>query len=276
MTLMAAEVPVATVTVSDADVAHFAEHGFLLVERLTTDGEIAELGEVYDRVYAEHTRLPRGVFGVEHRHHDSGHFGAGEVLLPERWFPEIRDTMLWLNSRYVVSRLLSIDVGELHSWGHLIAKGATGSNVTPWHQDEASWNPWFDYATVGTWAPMEDATTENGCQWFIPGSHRGEVLEHRRLGDASAALEVVRPIDCTSAIAGAVPLGGATFHHPRLLHFAGPNRTEQPRRAWAHKFQTAPARRETAAERARLAGGARVAEWEGAELTIAGSAAFRT
>ena len=30
-------------------------------------------------------------------------------------------------------------------------------------------------ALVGFWIPLEDATVENGCLWFIPGSHKGGV-----------------------------------------------------------------------------------------------------
>lgn len=46
--------------------------------------------------------------------------------------------------------------------------------VTP-HQD-ASYlymNP--PETLVGFWIPLEDATPENGCLWFVPGSHRGGV-----------------------------------------------------------------------------------------------------
>ena len=27
---------------------------------------------------------------------------------------------------------------------------------------------------LGVWIALEDATLENGCLWFIPGSHTGE------------------------------------------------------------------------------------------------------
>lgn len=25
---------------------------------------------------------------------------------------------------------------------------------------------------IGLWMPLEDATEENGCLWFVPGSHK--------------------------------------------------------------------------------------------------------
>lgn len=35
---------------------------------------------------------------------------------------------------------------------------------------------------MGFWIALEDATLENGCLWFIPGSHKGQGLELSALG----------------------------------------------------------------------------------------------
>lgn len=36
---------------------------------------------------------------------------------------------------------------------------------------------------MGVWIALEDATLENGCLWFIPGSHAGAFLsiDHRMI-----------------------------------------------------------------------------------------------
>ncbi|KAH7721405.1 Phytanoyl-CoA dioxygenase [Aphelenchoides avenae] len=34
-------------------------------------------------------------------------------------------------------------------------------------------------ALVGVWIALDDATLENGCLWFIPGSHKGRVVDYR-------------------------------------------------------------------------------------------------
>jgi hypothetical protein len=40
-----------------------------------------------------------------------------------------------------------------------------------------------------------------------------------------------------------------SFHHPRTLHYAGPNRTDRPRRAWANEYQSAPIMLDVPADR---------------------------
>ncbi len=46
------------------------------------------------------------------------------------------------------------------------------ASVVP-HQDATFL--WMDgvLKVMGLWIALEDATEENGCLWFIPGSHKG-------------------------------------------------------------------------------------------------------
>ena len=40
-----------------------------------------------------------------------------------------------------------------------------------------------------------------------------------------------------------------SFHHPRTLHYAGPNTTGKARRAWANEYQSAPIMLQAPADR---------------------------
>jgi hypothetical protein len=42
--------------------------------------------------------------------------------------------------------------------------------------------------------------------------------------------------DVARAVACPLPLGGATIHLPRTLHYTGPNMTDRPRLAWGIEF----------------------------------------
>ena len=44
-----------------------------------------------------------------------------------------------------------------------------------WHQDEV-FIPTRDRSLLGAWIAIDDATTENGCLWVLPGSHRDGYL----------------------------------------------------------------------------------------------------
>ena len=73
--------------------------------------------------------------------------------------------------------------------------------------------------------PLDDASVESGCLHFLPGSHRGPVLSHHHIGhDPRVHGLEADPPDTTGTVAVPIPAGAATFHHPRMIHFAGPNR----------------------------------------------------
>jgi ectoine hydroxylase-related dioxygenase (phytanoyl-CoA dioxygenase family) len=99
--------------------------------------------------------------------------------------------------------------------------------------------------------PLDDADVDNGCLWFLPGSHRGDIGPHRHGNDDPAVhvLELIDQPDTSPAIAVPLKAGGMSFHHPRTMHYAGPNTTARLRRAWANEFQTAPVRRDVPANR---------------------------
>jgi ectoine hydroxylase-related dioxygenase (phytanoyl-CoA dioxygenase family) len=71
--------------------------------------------------------------------------------------------------------------------------------------------------------------------------------------------------DTTGSVAVPIPAGAATFHHPRMIHYAGPNTTEQPRRAYANEFQLEPVSAEVAAGRPWLDEGRKA--WDARTIT---------
>ena len=185
-------------------------------------------------------------------------------------FPELRDTQFWANARAVTARLLGVDEADLYGWGHMIDKPPRHGHETPWHQDESYWDPAFDYRAVGAWLALDDVDEDNGCMCFIPGSHRGEVLEHRHIGDDPAVHGLwTEHADPSTAVAVPLMAGGATFHHPRTLHHTPPNRTDRRRRAYANEFQTKPVRRAEPAVRPWVADGK--AKWDERAVIAEGS-----
>jgi ectoine hydroxylase-related dioxygenase (phytanoyl-CoA dioxygenase family) len=132
----------------------------------------------------------------------------------------------------------------------MIRKPARVGGALPWHQDEAYWDPSFDYRALACWMPLDPATVESGCMSFIPGSHRGDLAMHHRFGaDYSDHVVHVEGVDSSKAVAAPVPAGGAVFHHCRTLHSSAPNRSSHPRRAYSHEWQREPVKRATPAPR---------------------------
>jgi hypothetical protein len=225
-----------------AQVEEFRARGFTSVARITSDEELARLGELYDWLFAEKVQtVPGGFFDLSRPYESTGEDLQPQLLSPETRFPELRKTALFRNGRVLAARLLGVDAKELRGWGHMIRKPARVGAPLPWHQDEAYWDPAFDYRALGCWMPLDPATRESGCMSFIPGSHEGPVRAHRHVGD-DPTVHALETDDVDPSRAVAVPLapGGAIFHHCRTLHSSGPNTSAHVRRAYANEFQLAP------------------------------------
>jgi len=237
-----------TADVSARNLAEFTERGFTSIERITSDEELAWLGEVYDLLFEERVEaVPGGYFDLIRPYDSEGGDLQPQIITPETRYAELRRTSFWRNGRMLASKLLGIDMKSLRGWGHMIRKPPRIGDSLPWHQDEAYWDPAFEYVALGCWMPLDPATLESGCMSFIPGSHRGEVRFHRHLGDdPKVHALVIDEVDASSAVPVLVAPGGAVFHHCRILHRSGPNRSARVRRAYANEWQLTPVKRETA------------------------------
>jgi hypothetical protein len=217
---------------SHEQIAFFHENGFLALPRLMPEEEIPWMREIYDRLFAERAGWESGdQFDLAGTDEEGQAAALPQILGPAKYAPELRDSSLWKHAAQAVRQLL----GEEATFGdgHMIFKPPRTGAETPWHQDEAYWDPSQDYTSLSIWVPLQEATIENGCMWFVPGSHRLEVLPHQSIGGDVRVHALETLVGETSgAVACPLPAGGATFHLSRTLHYAGPNVSDVPRRAY--------------------------------------------
>jgi len=237
--------------VSEDQVRFFRENGYLHLEGVAAEAELAWLREVFDSFFRRaRGAFPGGYFDTVRPYDSEGAPRLPQVLMPELAVPALRETAFHRAGRRIAAALLGAAAEELESWSHMLEKPAGIGHETPWHQDEAYWDPGFDYRALGIWLPLDPASVESGCLHFVPGSHRGPVRRHRHLHDDPRVHALVTDeVDETLARAVPVAAGGATVHHCRTLHFAGPNGTGHTRRAWSIVFQTPKLPRARRAER---------------------------
>ena len=96
----------------------------------------------------------------------------------------------------------------------------------PPHQDSAYWTSIDPPNLVICWMALDDATEENGCMRFIPGSHKLGVIEHKRLEDFRVEDEKV---DYASEVCVPLKAGGCSFHHSLAMHRTDANRSDDRR-----------------------------------------------
>jgi 2-oxoglutarate-dependent dioxygenase len=140
-----------------------------------------------------------------------------------------------------------------HAFYKPAGKGAASGLAL--HQDNRYWH--LEPPLAGTlWIALDDATVENGCVHYVPGSHRRGRIEHVRPRPDATLLEAVSDEQATPY---PVPAGAALFHHAQVLHGSPPNRTARPRRAYCVVYVRADV-----VQRGEPVGGPLVAELGGA------------
>ena len=133
---------------------------------------------------------------------------------------------------------------ELLLFGDQLFMKPPGGVEKPYHQD----SPYFPIEPmnlVSCWIALDETTEENGCLWFIPGSHTEGVRDHSevwQVGDREDMRVPEALIERDREQAVCLRPGDCSFHHSLLLHRSGANRSRSSRRGWALHFMSASAR----------------------------------
>lgn len=222
-----------TVRLTQQQIDFYQENGFLALDFLAPSEEVVWMRGIYDRLFA--SRAGREVgdqFDLGGTDEEGKEAVLPQILGPVKYAPELAHGQFRINAEHVVKQLLG-DEAQMGG-DHAILKPPKNGAPTPWHQDEAYWDEATLHNAVSIWMPLQEATIENGCMWFLPGTHRRTVQTHRPLGNDPRvhALELVEEVDMSAAVACPIPAGGCTIHHCRTYHYTGPNLSEQPRRAF--------------------------------------------
>jgi phytanoyl-CoA hydroxylase len=124
----------------------------------------------------------------------------------------------------------------------MLLKPPFHGSAKPYHQDSVYW-PIEPMELVTCWMALDDATVENGCMRFLPGSHKKGPLVHHHLEGPHIVPEGWEEMS-KRADEAAVELsaGSCCFHHSLVLHETSPNRTAHPRRAMTTAYMRATSR----------------------------------
>jgi len=117
----------------------------------------------------------------------------------------------------------------------LFYKPARHGGVVAWHQDYSYWTRTVPLQHLTCWIGLDDATTDNGCLYYVPKSHRWGLLEKPDLAGDMDGLNKYLSTE-QKAEFKPVPIelkkGYATFHHPMMVHGSFANKSPKSRRAF--------------------------------------------
>lgn len=133
--------------------------------------------------------------------------------------------------------LIGPDIVAYH-WTSWI-KEANSPAFVSWHQDSTYWGLDPD-DVITAWVAFTDATPENGCMQFIPGSHKIDQLPHvdtfHRDNLLSRGQEIAVEVDKSRAVGIPLEAGEMSLHHIKLVHGSDANRTHDRRIGLAIRY----------------------------------------
>ncbi len=198
---------------SDTEIAHYRDKGYVFPNYRLPADTLARIREDHARLLESHPEFRDNCPDL--LSYDAGFLNYARD-------PAILD---------MVAQLIGPDIALWNM--SFFAKPALNGKTTPWHQDGAYW-PIRPLATCTVWIAVDEATPENGCMRFIPGSHRARELagHHRRDGDDVTLHQELDAdaFDPAEAVDVALEAGAISLHDVYLFHGSEANRSDKPRR----------------------------------------------
>ena len=139
----------------------------------------------------------------------------------------------------VVERLLG---PNLLAWSvELFIKEQGSTKTVSWHQDITYWGMGETDDEVTAWIALSDVSIEAGCMRFLPGSHKGGVVDHHDTFSADNLLsrgQEIANVNEDQAVHGPLKPGQMSLHHGRCFHASGQNQSADRRIGLAIRYVT--------------------------------------
>lgn len=213
----------------DGDVAPtFREQGYVSGIPVFAAAEVADLRARIEALEADHAAGAGG--------HDLAQFFRvnGHLVIP--LLADLARTPSILDA---VEQVLG---PNLLAWSvELFIKEPRSTKTVSWHQDITYWGMGETDDEVTAWVALSDVSVEAGCMRFIPGSHKGGIVDHQDTFGEDNLLsrgQTIAGIDETQARHGPLKPGEMSLHHGRCFHASGANGSDDRRIGLAIRYVT--------------------------------------
>jgi len=234
------------------DVESYAKHGWYLSKKLFTDDDVDELIAASDRYYAG--ERDRGL-PVRPPHLASWDPSKGDVQRHNDYVHYEHDGLAKLLRKPLIGAVAAAlaRADEIRVFqSTMIFKppiASEPSNIVPWHFDKHYWSTSTSDNMLTALIPFHDCDEEMGTITMVDGSHRWQEIgtddsmskhfaerdnsDLERVLAENAAYNNVEVVKVPMNI----PKGHMSFHHCRIYHGSGANRSPRPRRAISFHLQ---------------------------------------
>ena len=207
----------------------YRENGFIVIEDFLSAQELETWRNAVEEAVAERGRLR--ILGREPITDDETYYNNVFVQRVNLWQDNEKMRKLIVDRRLGKMAAELAGVEGIRIWHDQALNKQPWANPTGWHLDNPYWS-YYSRQTLSIWVALDDATLENGCLYFLPGSHKTATFENVGIGENIGDIFRVYPDWATiEAVPAPMKAGSCSFHNGLLAHAAGPNMTPGWRRA---------------------------------------------
>jgi ectoine hydroxylase-related dioxygenase (phytanoyl-CoA dioxygenase family) len=216
--------------VSREQIEFYRSNGYLLIENFLDHTELSEWRNAVQEAISE--RGGRKLPGSDTRvgeddgiNKESDYYGKVFDQLLNLWQTNERIKKIMLDRRLgkMVADLAGWEGTRIWHDQALIKK--PWANPTSWHLDTPFWS-FSDRRALSIWVALDDATLENGCLYFIPGSFHKTGFENPGIGkNMDAVFDFYPALKQSKSAAVPMKAGSCSFHNGLTIHGAGANMT---------------------------------------------------
>jgi ectoine hydroxylase-related dioxygenase (phytanoyl-CoA dioxygenase family) len=223
-------------SLTETQIQKYQQDGFLVIDDFLTAGELAFWRSAVTEAIEERA-------GRKMPHRDTKVGEDDGINKESDYFVKVFDQMLniWQTNEKVKKIMLDEKLGKMAAtlagwkgtriWHDQALIKRPWANPTSWHLDTPFWS-FSDRRALSIWVALDDATYENGCLYFIPGSFHQTTFENPGIGkNMDAIFDFYPQLKNFASAAAPMKAGSCSFHNGLTIHGAGANMTNGFRRA---------------------------------------------
>lgn len=217
-------------------IADYSENGFVVIEDFLTPEELERWRYAVTEAVEERNgqKMPGKSIKIgedDGINKDANYFNNVFDQLLNLWQTNDKVKELMLDERIGKMAADLAGVDGIRIWHDQALIKRPWANPTAWHLDTPFWS-FHDRRALSIWVALDDATLENGCLFFIPGSYKETSFENPGIGKNMVEVFNSYPqFRQTTSVAATIKAGSCSFHNGLTIHGANANMTPGFRRA---------------------------------------------
>lgn len=219
---------------SQEQISKYQNNGFVIIEDFLSPDELEFWRSALEEAIAKRggNKMPdrKEVYG-KGDDADKSYYDNVFAQLINLWQDNDKMREIMLDERLGKMAAQLADVDGIRIWHDQALVKKPWANPTSFHLDTPYWS-FSDRRALSIWVALDDVTYENGCLFFIPGSHKTTRLEIAGIGKNMGSIFSIYPeFKTTKSSAALMKAGSCSFHNGLTIHGAHANMTPGYRRA---------------------------------------------